>query len=68
MSYIAAGGDGRRDREQVGRESKSAVGDRSLITGRRGATKWENRGSESLFAPPPPLKTGQHFLHTPSPF
>ena len=30
--------------------------DWSLITGRGGATKWENRGSETFCAPPP--KTG----------
>ena len=29
-----------------------AVRDRSLITGRRGATKWENRGSESFCITP----------------
>ena len=30
----------------------------SLITGRWGATKWENRGSGTFCAAPPPLKTG----------
>ena len=29
------------------------VRDWSFITGRVGATKWENRGSETFYAPPP---------------
>ena len=33
-----------------------AIGDWSLITGRGGAMKWENHGSETFCAPPP--KTG----------
>ena len=43
------------------------VRDWSLIMGRGGATKWENRGSESFCAPPPhPSRQGKTF-HAPPP-
>ena len=41
----------RQTHRAVGRFS--LVRDWSLITGRGGATKWENRGSETFCAPPP---------------
>ena len=52
---------------------KATVRDWSLIMGRGGATKWENRGSETFCAPPqdrvklfvPPLLKGGNFLRPP---
>ena len=49
------------------------IRDRSFFTGRRAATKWENRGSETC-APPTPLSfinehlfNGEHFCTPPPP-
>ena len=39
--------------------------DWSLITGRGGATKWENRGSEFFLPPPPPQDRDKTFRAPP---
>ena len=54
-----------------GSPCRMSIRDWSLITGRGGATKWENRGSETFCAPPsrqgktfraPPFKERKLFV------
>ena len=55
--------------------SKAILRDWSLITGKGGATKWENRCTEmplpqdwvKLLGPPPPLLKGGNYLRPPPP-